>query len=382
VASKPSGDLAGALQAHVQAARLAKATGSILLAVSALTCQGDVLIEQARLHQAVETYREALQLATLPNEVRLPAAGRVFVCLAKVYYEWNDLDEVARCSQRGIELCRQGGMVEHLAVGHLFLARARQAQGNLEGAQEAVQEVERMALEQNLPAEVTSSCKATRVRLWLALGDLEEAVRWARESGLTVDDPVSYIREPEYVTLLRVFLAQGDPDAVLTLTGRWLHAAETTGRTGQIILFLAFQALAWLAKENVPRALVALERALSLAKPEGYVRTFLDGGAPMIALLRHAGSRGIAPDDVARLLSEIVEAPGVVPPAQPLIEPLSERELQVLCLLSEGKSNQAIADELVLATGTVKRHLYNIYGKLNVRSRLECVARTRELGLL
>jgi len=383
VASKPSGDLAGAVQAHAQAARLARATGSILLAVSALTCQGDALIEQARLHQAVEMYNEALQSATLPNEVRLPAAGRVYVCLAKVLYEWNDLDAVTRCLQQGTELCRQGGMVEHLTVGHFLLARARQAQGDLEGAQEAVQEAERMVIEHSVPAEVASSVRASRVRLWLAQGNLEKVARWAQQSGLTVDDPVSYIRESEYLALLHVLLAQGELDAALTLSDRLLRAAEDTGRTGRVILFLALQALAWQGKEDVPRALVALERALSLGEPEGYARTFLDGGAPMATLLRHAGSQGIAPAYVAQLLSGIAEAPGAAPPPmQPLVEPLSERELEVLRLLAAGKSNREIADELVLATGTVKRHLYNVYGKLNVRSRLECVARAQELHLL
>jgi LuxR family maltose regulon positive regulatory protein len=126
-----------------------------------------------------------------------------------------------------------------------------------------------------------------------------------------------------------------------------------------------------------------LDRALSLAQPEGYVRTFLEEREPMARLLRHAGSQGIAPSYVSHLLSAFPETPGATPPsAQPLIEPLSERELQVLRLLSAGKSNQEIADRLVLATGTVKRHLYNIYGKLNVSSRTQCAARARELGLL
>jgi LuxR family maltose regulon positive regulatory protein len=341
------------------------------------------LIEQARLHQAVELYGEALQLATLPNEVRLPAAGRVYICLAKVLYEWNDLDAVTQCLRRGIELCRQGGTVEHLAVGHFLLARARQARGDLDGAQEAVRDAEQMALEHSLPAEVKSSIKASRVRLWLAQGNLEEAARWAEQSGLTANDPVSYIREPEYLALLHVFLAQGKTDATWTLAERLLHAAEATGRTGRVILFLALQALARQAQEDISGAVAALERALSLAQPEGYARTFLDEGARMARLLRHAASRGIAPGYVTRLLSGIAEVPEASTlSAQPLVEPLSERELQVLGLLSAGKSNREIADELVLATGTVKRHLYNIYGKLNVRSRLECVTRAQELHLL
>jgi LuxR family maltose regulon positive regulatory protein len=382
-ASRHSGDLDGALQANAQAVRLARASGNTLLAVTALTSRADVMIEQGRLHQAAEACNEALQLATLANGTRLPAAGRAYVNLGKVLYEWNDLEAVARYAQLGIDLCRQGGLAEFLTAGHVMLARARQAQGDLDGAQEAVREAERLMRRHSLPAGTTSSVAACRVRLWLAQGNLEMAARWTQQSGLTVDDEVSYIREGEHLALLRVFLARDEPDAALTLSDRLLRAAEAAGRRGRVMVFLALQALAWQAKGDVPRALAALERALSLAQPEGYVRTFLDEGAPMAMLLRQAGSRGIAPDYVARLLSAMAETSGMTrPAAQPLVEPLSERELEVLRLLAAGKSNQGIADELVLATGTVKRHLNNIYGKLSVRSRTECVARARELRLV
>jgi len=299
-----------------------------------------------------------------------------------VYYEWNDLEAVIRSVQQGIELSQQEDVVVFLTIGHFLLARARQAQGDLEGALAAIQKAERMVRTHSVPAEATSSVKAERVRLWLTQGSLERAARWAKQCGLTVNDPVSYIREPEYRALLHVLLAQGELDAFLTLVGRLLDAAETTGRTGRVILFLTLQALAWQAKEEIPRALAVLERALALAQPEGYVRTFLDEGAPMARLLRHAGSQGIALPYVTQLLSGFAEPPGpAMPLQQPLIEPLSERELEVLGLLAAGKSNREIAEELVLATGTVKRHLYNIFGKLSVSSRMQCVARARELHL-
>jgi LuxR family maltose regulon positive regulatory protein len=378
-----SGDLDGALQANAQAARIAKVSGSTLLAVAALTSQGDVLIDQGRLHQAAETYDEALQLAILPNGIRLPPAGRVYVQLCKALYEWNDLETMMRYARQGIELCQQGGIAEFLTAGYILLARARQAQGNLEGAQEAVHEAEQLLLGHSLPAGTTSSVEACRVRLWLAQGNLEMAARWRRQSGLRADVPVSYVREPEHLALLHVLLALDEPDAALTLLDRLLCAAEAAGRTGRVIAFSVLQALAWQAKKDIPGALTALERALSLAQPEGYVRIFLDEGTPMAKLLHQAGSRGIAPDYVADLLSGMVEPSRTAPPsAQPLIEPLSERELEVLRLLSTGKSNREIADELVLAVGTIKRHLNNIFGKLNVSSRTQCVARARELGLL
>ncbi len=381
VASKHSGDVAAAVQAHVEAVHIGKASGSILLAVSALSSLGDIRIEQGRLHQAAETYRQALQLTALPNGTPLLADGRAYVCLGKVFYEWNDLEAVTRYVRQGLELCQRGGIVEYQATGYVILARTRQAQGDLDGAQEALHHTERLMLEHSLSADTTSSVQAGRVRLWLAQGNLEIAARWAQHAELEIDR-FSYIRVAEYLVLVRVLLAQGEHVAALALLERLLRTAEATGRMGRAILLLVFQALALQASANIPRALAALERALTLAQPEGYVRTFLDEGVPMARLLRHAGSRGIAPSYVSRLLSEFDRIPGATPARQPLIEPLSERELQVLRLLAAGQSTEGIAAELVLATGTVKRHLNNIFGKLSVQSRVQCVARARELHLI
>ena len=137
------------------------------------------------------------------------------------------------------------------------------------------------------------------------------------------------------------------------------------------------------AKGNLSQALTVLEQALTLAQPEGYMRVFLDEGAPMAKLLRHAGSHGIAPKYVAKLLSEFEQLSGVTPTAkQPLIEPLSERELEVLQLITDGLSNYQIAEKLVVSVGTVKAHTSSIYRKLDVNSRTQATARAKALGLL
>jgi LuxR family maltose regulon positive regulatory protein len=219
--------------------------------------------------------------------------------------------------------------------------------------------------------------------LWLAEGNLAAAARWAQEAGLTIDDPVPFVREAEYLSLLRVFLAQGENDAVLAFMERVLPVVEAAGRVGRTIELLTYQAQAYGGRGEIPQALDALERALSLAEPEGYVRIFLDHGPAMAELLRVAGSRGVMRPYVSRLLSEFGdEASESAVGTQPLIEPLSERELEVLCQLAMGKSNDEIAAALVIATGTVKRHLNNIFGKLEVGNRTQCVARARELHLI
>lgn len=381
--SRYSGDPDGALQANAQAVHIAQVSGNIYLAVSALTSQAETMMDLGRLERSAQTCAEAMRWVTLANGMQLPPAGRVYTCISKVLYERNDLAEATRNAQQGITLSRQGGLVEFTTSCYLRLAQARRALGDLDGALAAFQEAEQSAVGHYLSAGTQSFVQFCRVQLWLASGSLDQATVWAAQSGLQAEGPIVYTREPEYIALWRVLLALDEPQTVLDQSAPLLRAAEASGRMGRAINFLALRALAWQARGDVSQALTTLERALVLARPEGYVRVFLDEGAPMARLLRQAGSRGILPDYVSRLLSGMGdETVPAGPAAQPLIEPLSERELQVLRLLAAGRSNQEIAAELVLAVGTVKRHLNNIFGKLDVSSRTQCVARARELDLV
>jgi LuxR family maltose regulon positive regulatory protein len=206
----------------------------------------------------------------------------------------------------------------------------------------------------------------------------------------TADEDLSYSREGEYLTLARVCIAQGRADPAgsflqdaLGLLDRLLSDAEAKARMGSVLEILILRALAFDAEGNRTQALASLERALLLAEPEGYIRLFLDEGEPMLALLRQAYARGIAPDYVATLLSAFGEqAPAAPSRAFPLVEPLTERELAVLRLLVAGLSNAAMAQELVITVGTVKRHVNGIYGKLGVNSRTQAVARAHASHLL
>jgi LuxR family maltose regulon positive regulatory protein len=175
---------------------------------------------------------------------------------------------------------------------------------------------------------------------------------------------------------------EGSIDEAMGLLERLLKAAEEGGRMGSAIEILVLQALAHEAQGDIPHALVPLERALALAEPEGYVRIFVDEGPPMAALLREAAKQRIAPDYVGRLLAAFGGAGGKRPAAQPLIEPLSERELQVLELLGTELSGPEIARELVVSLNTMRTHTKSIYSKLGVNSRRAAVRRAEELGLL
>jgi len=191
------------------------------------------------------------------------------------------------------------------------------------------------------------------------------------------------------VVLARILFAQGRSVEATKLLLHLLHAAEAGGRTSKAIEIRILQALTFQAGGEIPRALAALEQALALAEPEGFVRIFADGGPPMARLLYEALSRGIAPGYTRRLLAAfpVTESEQAAPsdalsPNASLIEPLSERELEVLALLAEGLTNREIASRLYLALNTVKAHASNIYGKLDVHNRTQAVAKARTLGLL
>ena len=248
--------------------------------------------------------------------------------------------------------------------------------------------------------------EAIKARIWAAQGRLGDARRWVQEQALSARDELSYLREFEHITLARVLVAEykRDPggeqakramvDAVRLLE-RLEYAAAAGGRMGSVIEIRVLQALAHQEQGQFAPALAALQRALALAEPEGYVRIFVDEGPPMLSLLSAAAEQGLMPGYVGKLLAALPAAAAAAParsgptPTAPvqllgqrLIEPLSARELEVLQLIAQGYSNDAIGARLFLALSTVKGHNRNIFEKLQVQSRTEAVARGRELGLL
>jgi len=227
---------------------------------------------------------------------------------------------------------------------------------------------------------------ALRARLFLARGELAGALGWARERGLSVDDDLSYLQEFEHVTLARVLLAQQRRGTSFThdsirLLDRLLDAADTGQRTGSVIEILLLQALAQQGLGDVRAALAALQRALFLAEPEGYVRVFVDEGSPMASLLRAAAKHGMADGYVRRLLAALGQVAANPQPRQGLVEPLSERELEVLRLLGTDLDGPDIARQLIVSLNTMRTHTKSIYAKLGVNSRRAAVRRGKELGL-
>jgi LuxR family maltose regulon positive regulatory protein len=227
-------------------------------------------------------------------------------------------------------------------------------------------------------------------------GYLRAVERWAEARGLRPDGETKSLNdESEYLVWARLLIAQDQAGPALKLLARLHQAAKNGDRTGRVIEVLALQALTHESLGDAREALISLERSLSLAEPEGYVRLFVDEGAPMAKLLRQAAAHGIAPDYVGALLAvldsetkdegrrtELSPSSFVLRPSSPPVEPLSDRELEVLRLLNTDLSAPEIAAELVVSVNTVRTHIKRIYSKLDAHSRYEAVERAKELGLL
>ena len=267
------------------------------------------------------------------------------------------------------------------------MARIRQAEGDLGAALDLLSEAERLYVSDFFPN--VRPVPALKARVWIAQGRFGEALGWAREQGLSVDDDLSYLREFEHITLAKALVARYQDERAersiheaTRLLERLLPAAEAGGRTGRVIEILVLRALARQALGDVPAALGSLDRAVTLAEPEGYVRVFADEGPPMASLLRASAKQGTRRDYVRRLLAA-ASGPGHSSPSeQALIEPLSERELDVLRLLGTELDGPAIARELMVSLNTMRTHTKNIYTKLAVTNRRAAVRRAAELNLL
>jgi LuxR family maltose regulon positive regulatory protein len=376
-------DLEAAKQAYTEAVQISRAADNIHMAIIANAHLAEILIEQGQLHRAARTFSETLRMATRPDGQTSPLIDGVYAGLSKISYERNRLEDAARYAHQCIEICNRWGSFGIQAVAYVLLAQLEHSQGNSERAQEAMRAAEQLERQHRFSPRQSIWVKSALARLWLAQRNLERPAYFVQQSGITPEDETSYLREPEYLILLRLLLAQGDYDAALPLSERLLQKAEVAGRAGRVIEILILQALALQGKRDMPHALATLDRAILLAQPEGYVRTFLDEGEPMAKLLYQAQAHRVAAGYASELLSVVSRAASTTPPpAQLLVEPLSARELEVLKLIEAGHSNQDIAARLVISMPTVKRHISNIYAKLGAQSRTQAVSLARELRLL
>jgi LuxR family maltose regulon positive regulatory protein len=374
-------DIREAVQTMSEAARKSESRGNKSGAIVSLCFLAELEVRRGRLQEAVRAYKRALQLGAAPGKAPLMGVAIAYVGMGAILVEWNDLNAARQHLTTGIDLAEKNGDLGTMTLGYINQARLLCAESDLDGALEALGTAEQAIGLTNV-AWANGQIAAARAQVWLLQGNLEPARRWAQNYSLGIVEELGYRRDLEYSTLGRVFIAQGNLDKAFLFLDKLLSVAERAELNGIVIETLALKALALNLQGDTEEAADLLRWALSLAEPEGYIHLFIDKGAPMMDLLRYARSRGISVNYVSRLLE--TSRVSVPPSAEFQTSPefLSERELEVLCLIAAGMSNRRIAEELVIGQGTVKTHINNIYRKLDVQSRTQALARARELNLI
>jgi LuxR family maltose regulon positive regulatory protein len=395
------GETAAAIPALTEASTLAAADGSHWITLAALEELATLQARQGQLSQSLRTCERALELVTGGSQRPNLGVGMAYVGMGEVLCERNDLPAATHALMHCIELLRQTPERGLLVRGYAALARVQQACGDGASALATIGHAEEWFVQMQLPGTVALAwLAAERARLWIRQGNLIAAEQWIPERAVVGD---RYLEAVQQLTLVRLHLAQHqrDPDQRLIeeaaeRLAQLRGAAEASGWMGDVIEIRALQALTLQALGDSAGALAALAHALTLAESEGYIRIFVDEGAPMARLLQAGRAQGIAPNYISKLLAAFPRTEGrglrtesaeaahsvLSPQSSTLVEPLSERELEILRLIALGLSNQAIANRLVIAISTVKRHINNLFGKLAVQSRTQALVRARELQLL
>ena len=391
---------------------LLRAAGAQYAALLSITNLARLRVLQGRLRQAASIYQEAMQMVSELGEPQgLVGEPTYYFGMGDLYRQWNDLDPAQSHLQKGMELVKGTLTVDAdtALMGYLSMARLQQALGEPTGALATLEEFAQLARQRNFFAPLLARGDAVKARVWLGQGDLLAAVRWAETSGLRFDDELNYPQEEDYLTLARVLIAKGRDDSpgrplddALDLLDRLLGAAEDGGRTGSVIEILSVLALVLNKRGDQREALAALERALMLAEPEGYVRVFVDEGEPMAALLSdflNALRKGSRDERHSALLSYVrrllaaFRSPyeSTASPAsvghdsgtdRPFLDPLTGREREVLVLMSSGLSNHEIATRLFVEVSTIKTYVNGIFRKLGVQNRTQAVVEARALHLI
>ena len=380
------GDLEAAHRAYSASVEGLRRAGHISDVLGCSITLADIRSTQGRLGEALRTLERALELASQEAGPAVRGTADMYVGLSQIACERGDLSAATEYLLRGQELGEHTGLPQNPYRWRVAMARVRESQGDLTGALDLLDEAKRVYQGDFSPN--VRPVAASRARVSATLGHVGEALGWAREQGLSAQDSLSYVREFEHITLARVLLVRyategdkGSLDDAVGLLNRLESAAEAGGRAGSVIEILVLQALSHHASGHTQAALAPLERALTLAEPEGYARVFVGEGPPMASLLRAVASKRDAWDYVRRLRNACGTTP--VEPAGPvLVEPLTERELAVLRLLATDLDGPDIARQLVVSLNTMRTHTKNIYAKLGVNNRRAAIRRAEELNLL
>jgi LuxR family transcriptional regulator, maltose regulon positive regulatory protein len=407
-----SGDLQAAGRVFADYTLKLRATGNIRDAISTTVVLADIQLALGRLREALYTIEQCLQFVMNQGEPIPFDTADLHRELSELYLEQGSLETVALHLQKSKELGEEAELPVWRYRWCIDQARLNETQGDLNGALTLLDEAERLYVLTPLPNFFPMS--AMKARIWVAQGSLNQALDWIREQGLSPDDDLAYLHEFEHITVARICIAQYQKDRMdssiqvaMRLLDRLLQAAEKSGRMGSVIEILVLQALVHQSQGHLPPALARLESALTLAEPEGYVRVFVHEGEPMAELLtRMEANEGIPhlKEYILKLLSvfdiykemrpsgstsvkqavsrqSLVE-PEVQPAKNRQVEPLSERELEVLRLLRTDLSGPEIAHECIVSLNTIRTHTQNIYAKLGVNNRRAAVRRAEELDLL
>jgi LuxR family transcriptional regulator, maltose regulon positive regulatory protein len=383
LATWSGGDLGTARDAYRTSLADMQRAGHLADVMGLSIALADIQVAQGSLSEALRTYQQSLRLNPEDGGPALRGTADMYVGLSSIHRERNDLPTARQLLIRSRELGTHNGLPQNPYRWLVSMARLSEAEGDLDTAVDLLEEAQRRYVGDFSPN--VRPVPAIKARAWVRQGRTADVLVWARTKGLSVDDELSHLREYEHVTLARALLTQHklarSPDQALSLLDRLLDAAETGDRGGSVIEILVLQALGHSLRGDVPGALAPLERALTLAEPEGYARVFLDEGPPMMVLLQAAAERKIATAYVERLLAGSIKPVDGGAKVPGLIQPLSARELDILRLLGGDLGGPEIARQLVVSLNTVRTHTKNIYAKLGVNDRRAAVRRGEELGL-
>jgi LuxR family maltose regulon positive regulatory protein len=375
-----SGDLEAGYEAYAECVAGLRRAGHIADILGCSIALADIRIVQGRLGDAMRIYERAVQLVADQGGPVLRGTADMHVGMSEVHRERGDLQAARRELMRSQELGEHNGLPQNRYRWRVAMAGVLEAEGDRGGAVELLDDAQRVYASDFFPN--VRPVPALRARLRACQGELGDALGWVRERGLSIDDNLSYLAEFEHITLARVLISRGNTADAAQLLERLLKAADEGKRTGSVIEVLVLQALANQIRGDIPSALASLQRALTLAEPEGYIRIFVDEGPPMASLLRAATKLGTAPDYVRQLLAAGSAPQDKTPVKQAMIDPLSDREMDVLRLLGTDLNGPDIARHLIVSLNTVRTHTKNIFAKLGVNDRRAAVRRAKELDLI